>query len=66
MLPTHLTLVSKERAEKIDNYYDLKFEMKRIGTCWSVQAIPIMVIGALGTVREYLEFGWDSWECHIP
>ena len=57
MLPTHLTLVSKERAEKIDNYYDLKFEMKRIGTCRSVQVIPIMVIGALRTVREYLECG---------
>ena len=57
MLPAHSTLeftriVSKER-DKIDN---LKYEIKRIWNCRSVQVIPI-VISALGTVSR----GFGMW-----
>ena len=46
--PFDTRIDSKER-EKIENYHDLKHEMKRIWNCRSVLVIPA-AIGALGTV----------------
>ena len=55
MLPAHSTprIVSKER-EKIDNYCDLKYEIKQIWNCRLLLVIPI-VTGALGTVSRRFE-----------
>ena len=48
-------IVTKER-EKIDNYCDFKYEIRRIRNCRSGQVIPI-VVGALGTVSR----GFRMW-----
>lgn len=48
--PFDTRVVEKER-EKLENYNDLKFEIRRIWNCSEVQVIPI-VIGALGTVAK--------------
>ena len=60
--PFDTRIDSKERV-KIENYHDLKHEMKRIWNCRSVFVIPV-VIGALGTVAGGLCWGcptiWSS------
>ena len=65
MLPAHSTprIVSKER-EKIDNYCDLKYEIKQIWNCCLLLVIPI-VTGALEQFPEDLKCCRDSWKRHI-
>ena len=40
----------------MENYHDLKIEIKRIWNCRSVKIIPI-IIGALGTISR----GFEKW-----
>ena len=55
------TRVLSKENEKIENYHDLKHEIKRgIWNYRSVQVIPI-VIGALGTVTR----GFGNWLRHL-
>ena len=50
MMIMMIILITRKKREKIDNNYcDLKYEIKWIWNCRSVQVIPI-VIGALGAV----------------
>ena len=53
--PFDTRVVSKEK-EKIENYHDVKHEIKRISSCRAVHVIPI-VIGALGTISR----GFGNW-----
>ena len=51
--PFDTRVVNKE-LEKVDNYQDLKWEIKRIWDCGDVTVIPI-IIGALGTISKNFE-----------
>ena len=57
--PFDTRVFSKEK-EKIENYYDLKHEIKHMWNCRSVQVIPL-VIGALGTITR----GFGNWLSHL-
>ena len=50
------TRVLEKENEKITNYQDLKWELKRIWNCQEIEMIPI-VIGALGTISKK-HFDW--------
>ena len=50
------TRVLEKENEKITNYQDLKWELKRIWNCQEIEVIPI-VIGALGTISKK-HFDW--------
>ena len=57
--PFDIRIVNKER-EKVENYHDLKIEIKLIWNCRSVKIIPI-IIGALGTISRDLSY----WKYHV-
>ena len=54
--------VKDKENEKIENYKDLKRELKRIWKLRKVTVVPI-IIGALGTVSNDIEKNRD-W-CHM-
>ena len=59
--PFDIRVKDKEK-EKIENYQDLKWEVKRIWKLRKVTVVPI-IIGSLGTrTRKVVGRDW----CHIP
>ena len=51
-----MTLALKRREEeKCTNYSELKYEIAKIWKMGKVEGIPVVVIGALGTVTKHFE-----------
>ena len=51
----------KKKVEKIENYQDRRYKVKKMWHCQDVTVEPI-IIGALGTIS----FGFDEWIRELP
>ena len=49
------TPIEKKEEEKCTNYSELKYEIAKIWKIRNVEVIPVVVIGALGTVTKRFE-----------
>ena len=58
-VPPDQNIIGTEEG-KVDRYQDLAFKIKRIHRASKVRVIPIIVIGALGTVSKNRNLAWEA------